>query len=337
MNSPRRPIFYDILEIDADASPYEIRRAYQELHELYAHDSLASYSFFREEERKELLGELEKAYLTLIDPELRREYDQSLIARGLLQEELSYRERARAPAPLYAFAREASARVDRRPRRGASAAAGQGAGPGNIAADGATASKIPSDGAAVSVVVAPAPATPETASPEVATPEAASMLAASEAPSNEAAPKAAGHAAASPEVAAPEAASILVAPEIPSYGATAPASAAAAGAAAPVAPTAEALPPPAPLGDLDIKGSLSGPDLRDLRMRAGITLEDIAARSKIKVSTLEAMERDRYDLLPPLPYLRGFLKIYAQIIHCDPEGVSKGYLNQLQAARGGSS
>jgi len=77
---------YEILEVSADASPYEIRRAYQEIHELYAHESLASYSFFREEERQELLTELEKAYLVLIDEGSRRNYDQRLIAQGLLNE-----------------------------------------------------------------------------------------------------------------------------------------------------------------------------------------------------------------------------------------------------------
>ena len=39
---------YEFLDVAVDASPYEIRHAYEEAHELYALESIGSYSFFTE-------------------------------------------------------------------------------------------------------------------------------------------------------------------------------------------------------------------------------------------------------------------------------------------------
>ena len=76
--------YYEVLEISPDAVPLEIRRAYKKSFALYQDDSIASYSFFSEEERQGILARIEQAYLTLINPEARTAYDQSLIASGLL-------------------------------------------------------------------------------------------------------------------------------------------------------------------------------------------------------------------------------------------------------------
>ncbi len=80
--------FYDLLGIEFDASAYEINRAYKELCQLYHEDSLASYSFFSQEEREEILTALNAAYSTLIDKEKRSQYDQSLKGDGLLGKEM---------------------------------------------------------------------------------------------------------------------------------------------------------------------------------------------------------------------------------------------------------
>ena len=78
--------FYRLLEVDVDASPFEIIGAYKDMKHLYGEDSLASYSFFSGEERREILAKLDEAYATLIDEEKRSRYDRSLMGCEPLQE-----------------------------------------------------------------------------------------------------------------------------------------------------------------------------------------------------------------------------------------------------------
>ena len=70
MKTLQNKTFYELLDVAPDASPYEIRHAYEEMHELYSNESLGSYSFFTETERRTILSELEHAYLVLIDSPL---------------------------------------------------------------------------------------------------------------------------------------------------------------------------------------------------------------------------------------------------------------------------
>lgn len=95
--------YYEVLEISPDAVPLEIRRAFKRSFTLYQDDSLASYSFFSEEERQDILSRIEQAYLTLINPEARTAYDQSLIAAGLLDEEKTFRDKTKGPIAIYDF------------------------------------------------------------------------------------------------------------------------------------------------------------------------------------------------------------------------------------------
>jgi DnaJ-class molecular chaperone len=82
--------FYELLDVAPDASPFEIHHAYKEMFQLYHEDSLASYSFFSREEREEILAKLNEAYSTLMDEKKRSQYDQLLIERGVLDEEMQY-------------------------------------------------------------------------------------------------------------------------------------------------------------------------------------------------------------------------------------------------------
>ena len=52
--------------------------------------------------------------------------------------------------------------------------------------------------------------------------------------------------------------------------------------------------------------------LREERQKQGKTLKQIAEKTRISRSTLQAIEDDSEDNLPPSSYLRGFLKLYAQ-------------------------
>ena len=82
---------YEILDLPAEATPFEIRRAYKRALELYSEDSLAIYSLFSPGERKEILARLDEAFATLINERSRYEYDQGLIRQGALKEGSQYR------------------------------------------------------------------------------------------------------------------------------------------------------------------------------------------------------------------------------------------------------
>jgi curved DNA-binding protein CbpA len=88
--------FYELLNVEFNASPLDISRAYKELHELYREDSLASYSFFSKQEREEILAKLQEAYSTLMDEDKRYRYDCLLIERGILPEEVQFQAEHRA-------------------------------------------------------------------------------------------------------------------------------------------------------------------------------------------------------------------------------------------------
>jgi curved DNA-binding protein CbpA len=88
--------FYELLNVEFNASPLDISRAYKELHELYREDSLASYSFFSKQEREEILAKFQEAYSTLMDEDKRYRYDRLLIERGILPEEMQFQAEHRA-------------------------------------------------------------------------------------------------------------------------------------------------------------------------------------------------------------------------------------------------
>ncbi len=55
-----------------------------------------------------------------------------------------------------------------------------------------------------------------------------------------------------------------------------------------------------------------GQYLKGLREEAGKTIEEISANTKIAVTNLEFLEQDRYDLLPPRVFVKGFIRSYVQ-------------------------
>jgi DnaJ-class molecular chaperone len=76
--------YYEMLDIKPDATALEIRSAYNSALQMYQSDSLVSYSFFSQKERKEILALLEKAYFTLINEKERDLYDNELIRLGII-------------------------------------------------------------------------------------------------------------------------------------------------------------------------------------------------------------------------------------------------------------
>lgn len=62
-----------------------------------------------------------------------------------------------------------------------------------------------------------------------------------------------------------------------------------------------------------------GAYLRSLREEKGKTLHEIADSTKIAVSNLEFLEADRFDLLPPRVFVKGFIRSYVQELNLSPE------------------
>lgn len=75
-----------------------------------------------------------------------------------------------------------------------------------------------------------------------------------------------------------------------------------------------------------------GASLREARERAGVTLRDIAARSKISVLMLEALERNDLSRLPGGVFTRAFVRSYAREVGLDPDETLKGFLEQFPVA-----
>ena len=73
--------------------------------------------------------------------------------------------------------------------------------------------------------------------------------------------------------------------------------------------------------DFDSLGSF----LHQERERQQVSLQEMAAATKIQLKFLEALEHDAYDQLPAAPFVVGFLRAYAQYIALDPEMVLTAY------------
>lgn len=71
----------------------------------------------------------------------------------------------------------------------------------------------------------------------------------------------------------------------------------------------------------------AGETFRLARQRQSLTLEEVAQRTKIRSRVLEAMEVDKFDILPPV-YMTGFVRTYARLLHINnlPEiqGINHG-------------
>lgn len=80
--------YYELLEVDYQAPPAEIKRFYHFALKSFGANSLASYSLFSQREREVVLNRVDEAYKTLIDIQKRRMYDEELIREHKWPKEL---------------------------------------------------------------------------------------------------------------------------------------------------------------------------------------------------------------------------------------------------------
>jgi len=70
-------------------------------------------------------------------------------------------------------------------------------------------------------------------------------------------------------------------------------------------------------------------DLRNYRLKKGLILEEISEDTKINIRILQALEQGDYHILP-VPYVRLFMKAYAQSIDYPVEDILRGLENELK-------
>lgn len=86
------------------------------------------------------------------------------------------------------------------------------------------------------------------------------------------------------------------------------------------------------------EGGSFGSWLRQQREIRNITLREISDNTKIAMRYLEALEEDRFEVLPAPIFAKGFLREYAKYVGLDPDEVVNFYLTAEQrhrAERGG--
>lgn len=74
---------------------------------------------------------------------------------------------------------------------------------------------------------------------------------------------------------------------------------------------------------------MDGDMLRTARERHGLSLAQLAERTKISLRVLNALERNALDALPPPIFVRGFLRAYAREVGLDPETTVHAYMAQF--------
>jgi len=92
---------YDILNIPANSSFIEIKRAYRDVLAIYNDDSLATYALFASDERDNILRIIEEAFSTLIDKGKRATYDRMLVSSGQVDVSILSRKDKKKPIPLF--------------------------------------------------------------------------------------------------------------------------------------------------------------------------------------------------------------------------------------------
>lgn len=83
-----------------------------------------------------------------------------------------------------------------------------------------------------------------------------------------------------------------------------------------------------------------GQQLKSLREQKGLSIQEISEKTKIAIANLELLEKDKFELLPPKVFIKGFVRSYAQCLgvnqdemvkrfeHCIKEGEPFNHLKE---------
>jgi flagellar biosynthesis protein FlhG len=81
------------------------------------------------------------------------------------------------------------------------------------------------------------------------------------------------------------------------------------------------------------EGEINGQVIRRVREACGVTIEELAERTKVSKSYLRAIEEQELDDLPARVYLRGFLTQIARVLKVDQKRLADGYLEFVERYR----
>jgi cytoskeleton protein RodZ len=70
-----------------------------------------------------------------------------------------------------------------------------------------------------------------------------------------------------------------------------------------------------------------GAELAAARAAAGMSIEDLAAVTRMRASVLAAVEGDDFEVLGPMVYARGHLRTIATVINLDPDYVIERFVS----------
>jgi hypothetical protein len=364
MTATEEPTLYDVLEVDPASSLDELRAAVERARETFGTESVAVYALVDEDQLGELRARLDEAAEVLLDPARRATYDRSIGRIGpatlwaedddgsaplppvepgpharaaslevgdedeaddVEEEEEVDEETSPRQHALALEVTEAPGPFGQAPQKGASAAHApaepSARSPGLLTGDWAAA--VPGEHAS-RAVTPPARAERELAAVEVAVQPAA-------APAEE---PAAERTALPPSLGLRVKAAPPAPPAEPEIAEPVPAPSPAPAASLPAERVPEHPGRPRDKNRLDIPADaeFNGELLRLVRESYGLSLQQVAERTRITRIHLENVEADRYDKLPATVYLRGILVNLARELRLDPARVSKTYL--LAAQRG---
>jgi cytoskeleton protein RodZ len=72
-----------------------------------------------------------------------------------------------------------------------------------------------------------------------------------------------------------------------------------------------------------------GTALMCARVASNLSIEDLAARTKVSTRFLHALERDDFSVFVSRIYIMGFAKAYARVVGLDSEGIAASLRRQL--------
>lgn len=73
-----------------------------------------------------------------------------------------------------------------------------------------------------------------------------------------------------------------------------------------------------------------GGQLRQARKQCGLSLPDVAGRTKLSIGVLQAIERNDFESLPPGIYRRSYLRLLASEVGLDPKAIAAHYEREFE-------
>ena len=83
---------------------------------------------------------------------------------------------------------------------------------------------------------------------------------------------------------------------------------------------------------MEPRGSV-GEALAQARQRCAMSIEDVAAATRVPIRYLAAIEAERFDLIPALVYLKGFVKAFARAVGLCERWATEAILTALADRR----